>query len=154
METFLSSLSNELFKLRRRKKYLVFLILGCAICVISALRVLFWSTISPMEVWIPRRCWGAHVLQPHLYPADLPPPHGGDGGQRPVCGGAGGPHHPFFPHAPGGKGKLFFSKALAVFVLCAFDLAVMYLVTTLAQVGLGRGAPKGCSPVWGPACWT
>ena len=40
---------------------------------------------------------------------------------------------------PVGKGKLFFSKALAVFVLCAFDLAVMYLVTTLAQVGLGGG---------------
>ena len=40
---------------------------------------------------------------------------------------------------PVGKGKLFFSKALAVFVLCAVDLGVMYLVTTLAQVVLGGG---------------
>lgn len=40
---------------------------------------------------------------------------------------------------PVGKGKLFFSKAAAVFILCAFDLAVMYLVTTLTQVILGGG---------------
>ena len=50
METFLSSLSNELFKLRRRKKYLVFLILGCAICVISALRVLLVNYLTDGSV--------------------------------------------------------------------------------------------------------
>ena len=62
METFLSSLSNELFKLRRRKKYLVFLILGCAICVISALRVLLVQLSHRTEVWIPQRCWGGSCL--------------------------------------------------------------------------------------------
>lgn len=40
---------------------------------------------------------------------------------------------------PVGKGKLFFSKAAAVFLLCAFDLAVLYVVSTVAQVGLGGG---------------
>lgn len=40
---------------------------------------------------------------------------------------------------PVGKGKIFFSKAAAVFLLCAFDLAVMYVVTTLTQVCLGGG---------------
>ena len=55
---------------------------------------------------------------------------------------------------PVGKGKLFFSKAAAVFLLCAFDLAVLYVVSTVAQVGPGRGARRGSSPAWGPACWT
>ena len=36
MERFLASLSNELFKLRKRKKYLVFLIIGAVICVVQA----------------------------------------------------------------------------------------------------------------------
>lgn len=46
MERFLANLSNELFKLRRRKKYLVFLIIGAAICVFSALRVLIVNYIT------------------------------------------------------------------------------------------------------------
>ncbi|MBP3319531.1 MAG: hypothetical protein J6K94_05925, partial [Ruminiclostridium sp.] len=37
------------------------------------------------------------------------------------------------------KGKLFFSKAGAVFLLCAVDLAVMYAATTLTQLVLGGG---------------
>ncbi len=51
---------------------------------------------------------------------------------------------------PVGKGKLFFSKAAAVFLLCAFDLAVLYVVSTVAQVGLG-GSGGDPSPAWGPA---
>ena len=46
MERFFANLSNELFKLRKRKKYLVFLILGSAICVASALRVLIVNYIT------------------------------------------------------------------------------------------------------------
>lgn len=46
MERFLASLSNELFKLRKRKKYLVFLIIGAVICVASALRVLIVNYIT------------------------------------------------------------------------------------------------------------
>ena len=36
-------------------------------------------------------------------------------------------------------GETVFSKAAAVWVLCAFDLAVLYLVSTLSQVCLGGG---------------
>ena len=43
MERFLASLSNELFKLRKRKKYLVFLIIGAVIC-----RRRYRSTLLPM----------------------------------------------------------------------------------------------------------
>ena len=40
MQPFVANLKNELFKLSRRKKYIVFLILGALVCVGSALRVL------------------------------------------------------------------------------------------------------------------
>ena len=136
METFLSSLSNELFKLRRRKKYLVFLILGCAICVISALRVLLVNYLTDGSV-DPAAVLGGLMssnltfilliflpLMAVMAASDLFVAEQADHTIR------------FSLMRPVGKGKLFFSKALAVFVLCAFDLAVMYLVTTLAQVGL------------------
>lgn len=139
METFLSSLSNELFKLRRRKKYLVFLILGCAICVISALRVLLVNYLTDGSV-DPAAVLGGLMssnltfilliflpLMAVMAASDLFVAEQADHTIR------------FSLMRPVGKGKLFFSKALAVFVLCAFDLAVMYLVTTLAQVGLGGG---------------
>lgn len=58
MERFLASLSNELFKLRKRKKYLVFLIIGAVICVASALRVLIVSTTSPTGACPGRPFWG------------------------------------------------------------------------------------------------
>ena len=57
MERFLASLSNELFKLRKRKKYLVFLIIGAVICVASALRVLIVTT-SPTGACPGRPFWG------------------------------------------------------------------------------------------------
>ena len=139
METFLSSLSNELFKLRRRKKYLVFLILGCAICVISALRVLLVNYLTDGSV-DPAAVLGGLMssnltfilliflpLMAVMAASDLFVAEQADHTIR------------FSLMRPVGKGTLFFSKALAVFVLCAFDLAVMYLVTTLAQVGLGGG---------------
>ena len=139
METFLSSLSNELFKLRRRKKYLVFLILGCAICVISALRVLLVNYLTDGSV-DPAAVLGGLMssnltfilliflpLMAVMAASDLFVAEQANHTIR------------FSLMRPVGKGKLFFSKALAVFVLCAFDLAVMYLVTTLAQVGLGGG---------------
>ena len=40
---------------------------------------------------------------------------------------------------PVGKGKLFFSKAAAVFILCLFDLAVLLGVSILTQLVLGGG---------------
>ena len=139
METFLSSLSNELFKLRRRKKYLVFLILGCAICVISALRVLLVNYLTDGSV-DPAAVLGGLMssnltfilliflpLMAVMAASDLFVAEQADHTIR------------FSLMRPVGKGKLFFSKALAVFVLCAVDLGVMYLVTTLAQVVLGGG---------------
>lgn len=140
MKQFSASLSNELFKLRKRKKYLVFLLLGCAVCVVSALRVLIANYITQ-----------------------------GNFSREAVLGGLTNSNLPFMlliflplmaimaccdlfvgeqaDHTirfslmrPVSKGKLFFSKGLAVLVLCAFDLAVMYLVSTLSQVILGGGA--------------
>ena len=124
MQAFAASLQNELFKLRKRKKYLVLLIIASAICVASALRVLIVNYLT-------------------------------DGGvsREAILGGLMSSNMPFVlliflqvDHTirfslmrPVGKAKLFFSKAAAVWVLCAFDLAVLYLVSTLAQVCLGGG---------------
>ncbi|MBR2490829.1 MAG: hypothetical protein IKB65_05030, partial [Ruminiclostridium sp.] len=46
MDKFVANLNNELFKLRKRKKYLVFLILGTLVCVGGAFRVLLANFIT------------------------------------------------------------------------------------------------------------
>lgn len=112
---------------------------GCAICVISALRVLLVNYLTDGSV-DPAAVLGGLMssnltfilliflpLMAVMAASDLFVAEQADHTIR------------FSLMRPVGKGKLFFSKALAVFVLCAFDLAVMYLVTTLAQVGLGGG---------------
>ena len=143
MDKFIANLQNELFKLRKRKKYLVFLILGCAVCVASGLRVLaanFFTgqlgtgNISPeallgnlmnanltfiLMIFLP--------LMAMMAACDLFVGEQADHTMR------------FSLMRPVSKGKLFFSKALAVLVLCAFDLAVMYAVTTVIQLVLGGG---------------
>ena len=139
MEQFLANLSNELFKLRKRKKYLVFLVLGCVVCVVSALRVLLVNFLTDGGV-DPEAVLGNLMssnlsfvlliflpLMAVMAASDLFVSEQADHTIR------------FALMRPVGKGKLFFSKALAVFVLCAVDLVVMYLVTTLAQVVLGGG---------------
>ena len=139
MEQFLANLSNELFKLRKRKKYLVFLVLGCVVCVVSALRVLLVNFLTDGGV-DPEAVLGNLMssnltfvlliflpLMAVMAASDLFVSEQADHTIR------------FALMRPVGKGKLFFSKALAVFVLCAVDLGVMYLVTTLAQVALGGG---------------
>ena len=144
MEKFIANLQNELFKLRRRKKYLVFLILGCAVCIASGLRVLaanFFTgqlgtgNISPQAllgnlmnsnltfillIFLP--------LMAIMASCDLFVGEQADHTMR------------FSLVRPVGKGKLFFSKAAAVLLLCAFDLAVMYAVTTVIQLALGGGS--------------
>lgn len=139
MERFLANLSNELFKLRKRKKYLVFLILGAAICVASALRVLIVNYITDGGV-------SRQAILGGLMSSNLPfvlllfLPLMAIMATSDLFVGEQTDHTIRFSlMRPVGKGKLFFSKAAAVFVLCAFDLAVMYLVTTLAQLGLGGG---------------
>lgn len=140
MTQFMANWHNEVFKLRKRKKYLVFLILGCLVCVASALRLVVVNYIT-----------------------------GGGISREVVLGGLVTSNLPFFllvflplmaimascdlfvsEYAdrtirfslmrPIGQGKLFFSKAAAVFLLCAVDLAVLYLVTAGTQVVLGGGA--------------
>ena len=46
MQQFLANLKNECFKLSKRKKYLVLLIIGSAICVASALRIVIANYIT------------------------------------------------------------------------------------------------------------
>lgn len=139
MTQFVANWQNEVFKLRKRKKYLVFLILGCLICVASALRLVVVNYIT-----------------------------GGSISREVVLGGLVTSNLPFFllvflpfmaimascdlfvsEYAdrsirfslmrPIGHGKLFFSKAAAVFLLCAVDLLVLYLATAVTQVVLGGG---------------
>ncbi len=139
MERFLANLSNELFKLRRRKKYLVFLIIGAAICVFSALRVLIVNYITDGGV-------SRQAILGGLMSSNLPfvlllfLPLMAIMATCDLFVGEQVDHTVRFSlMRPVGKGKIFFSKAAAVFVLCAFDLAVMYVASTLAQVCMGGG---------------
>lgn len=139
MERFLASLSNELFKLRKRKKYLVFLIIGAVICVASALRVLIVNYITDGGV-------SREAILGGLMSSNLPfilliflPLMAVMAASDLFVGEQVDHTLRFSLMRPVGKGKLFFSKAAAVFLLCAFDLAVLYVVSTVAQVGLGGG---------------
>lgn len=139
MERFLASLSNELFKLRKRKKYLVFLIIGAVICVASALRVLIVNYITDGGV-------SREAILGGLMSSNLPfvlliflPLMAVMAASDLFVGEQADHTLRFSLMRPVGKGKLFFSKAAAVFLLCAFDLAVLYVVSTVAQVGLGGG---------------
>ena len=145
MAQFMANWKNELFKLRKRKKYFVFLILGCLICVASALRLVIANYItggalSPETVLggltnanLPFFLLVFLPLMAIMAACDL---FAGEQADHTIR---------FSLMRPVGKGKLFFSKAAAVFTLCAFDLAVLYLVTTLTQVILGGGT-RGVAP--------
>lgn len=139
MVQFVANLKNELLKLRKRKKYIVFLILGCLICVSSALRLVIVDYIAgasvPREVVLgglvssnlPLLLMAFLPLMAMMASCDLFVGEYADHTIR------------FSLMRPVGKGKLFFSKAAAVFLLCAFDLAVMYVVSAVTQVALGGG---------------
>lgn len=139
MQQFTANLSNELFKLRKRKKYLVFLLIGAGLCVASALRVLIANYLT--NGGVDREAILGSLMSSNLtfilllFLPLMALMAAGD-----LFVGEGSDHTIRFSlMRPVGKGKLFFSKAAAVFLLCAFDLAVMYLVTTLTQVLLGGG---------------
>ena len=145
MAQFMANWKNERFKLRKRKKYFVFLILGSLICVASALRLVIANYItggalSPETVLggltnanLPFFLLVFLPLMAIMAACDL---FAGEQADHTIR---------FSLMRPVGKGKLFFSKAAAVFTLCAFDLAVLYLVTTLTQVILGGGT-RGVAP--------
>lgn len=139
MTQFMANLKNELFKLRKRKKYAVFLLLGCLICVASALKLVIANYITDGGM-------SAEAVLGGLTNSNLPffllifLPLMAIMASCDLFVGEQADHTIRFSlMRPVGKGKLFFSKAAAVFILCAFDLAVMYLVTTLTQVILGGG---------------
>lgn len=139
MAQFMANLKNELFKLRKRKKYAVFLLLGCLICVASALKLVIANYITDGGM-------SAEAVLGGLTSSNLPffllifLPLMAIMASCDLFVGEQADHTIRFSlMRPVGKGKLFFSKAAAVFILCAFDLAVMCLVTTLTQVILGGG---------------
>jgi ABC-2 type transport system permease protein len=140
MQQFAANLKNELFKLSKRKKYLVFLIIGAALSVAGGLRLviankLTGGTLSPATVM--GNLVGDNLLfflmiflplMALMACCDL---FAGEYADHTVR---------FSLMRPVGKGKLFFSKALAAFLLCAVDLAVLFLVTSLTQLILGGTA--------------
>jgi len=139
MQPFIANVKNELFKLRKRKKYLVFLILGVLLCVGSALRVVLANLILDQEV--PRKVLlGGLAGENLLFLLLVFLPLMALLGCCDLFAGEQGDHTIRFSlMRPIGKGKLFFSKAAAVFLLCLFDLVVLVGVSIAAQVGLGGG---------------
>ena len=122
------------------KKYVVFLVLGVLLCVGSALRVLLADLI--MDQNVPRKLLlggltGENLLILLLFFLPLIALLG-------CCdlfAGEQADHTLRFSlMRPVGKGKLFFSKAAAVFLLCLLELAILLGVSILAQVILGGGA--------------
>ncbi|MFR1232786.1 MAG: hypothetical protein ACLSCQ_03955 [Evtepia gabavorous] len=139
MERFLASLSNELFKLRKRKKYLVFLIIGAVICVASALRVLIVNYITDGGV-------SREAILGGLMSSNLPfillifLPLMAVMAASDLFVGEQVDHTSDFPScALWERESSSFPRRRRCSLLCAFDLAVLYVVSTVAQVGLGGG---------------
>ena len=139
MQPFWASVKNELFKLKKRKKYLVFLILGVLVCVGSALRVLFANLVLDGEV--PRKLlMGNLAIENLLFLLLVFLPLIALMGACDLFAGETADHTLRFSlMRPIGKGKLFFSKAAAVWIVCLFDLVVLLAVSSLVQVLMGGG---------------
>lgn len=139
MEPFMANLKNELFKLRKRKKYVVFLILGALLCVGSAMRVLLVNAVTGQE--LPRKVLLGGLVSENLFflllvfvpliaimaSCDL---FAGEQAEHTIR---------FSLMRPVGKGKLFFSKATAVFLACLLELVILLAVSCLAQILMGGG---------------
>ena len=140
MQPFVANLKNELFKLSRRKKYIVFLILGALVCVGSALRVLAADLI--LDESLPRELLvGGLTGENLLFLLLLFLPLMALMGCCDLFAGEQADHTLRFSlMRPVGKGKLFFSKAAAVFLLCLFDLVALLAVSAAAQLIMGGGS--------------
>lgn len=140
MQPFVANLKNELFKLSRRKKYIVFLILGALVCVGSALRVLAADLI--LDESLPRELLvGGLTGENLLFLLLLFLPLIALMGCCDLFAGEQADHTLRFSlMRPVGKGKLFFSKAAAVFLLCLFDLVALLAVSAAAQLIMGGGS--------------
>ena len=140
MTQFMANLKNELFKLRKRKKYYVFLILGTILCVASGLRLALANYVLGTGVSRAAVMGGLVADNQMFYlmiflplmaimaSCDLFVSEAGDHTIR------------FSLMRPVSKEKLFFSKSAAVWVLCVFDLAVLFIATSLTQLILGGTA--------------
>ena len=152
MQPFVANLKNELFKLSRRKKYIVFLILGALVCVGSALRVLAADLI--LDEALPRELLvGGLTGENLLFLLLLFLPLMALMGCCDLFAGETADHTLRFSlMRPIGKGKLFFSKAAAVWIVCLFDLIVLLAVSSLVQgvSGGGGAAVHRVSPVAQP----
>lgn len=142
MNLFCMSLQNELFKLRKRRKYLVFFVIGAAICVASGLKIFIANLIAGGTVSRASILGGLTTADlPFFLMAFLPliaimascDLFVGEGSDRTIR---------FSLMRPVGKGKLFFAKASAVFLLCAINLAMMFVVTAVTQIAMG-GTTRG-----------
>lgn len=139
MQQFSANLKNELFKLRKHKKYWVLLIIGCAVSMASALRLLIANYVTDGNV-SHEIILGGLMNSNLLFILLLFLPLMAVMAACDLFVGEETDHTLRFSlMRPVRKEKLFFSKAVAVFVLCAFDLAVLYVVTTLTQLVLGGG---------------
>ncbi len=140
MQAFSAGLKNEWFKLWKRKKYFVLLILGGLVCVGSALRVMAADLV--VGETLPRKLLLGNLSMENLFfllliflpllalvgVCDL---FAGEQADRTLR---------FTLMRPIGKGKLFLAKAAAVWLLCLLALGVLLGVSILAQTALGGGA--------------
>lgn len=140
MTQFWASLHNEGFKLWKRKKYLVFLIIGAVICAGSGLRTVLADWLT--EGAVPHTALlGNFVgsLLPFVLMVFLPLM-----GIMATCDlfvGEQADHTIRFTlMRPVAKGKLYFSKAGAAFLLCAVDMGILYLVSGGTQLLLHGGS--------------
>ncbi len=139
MNIFTANLKNELFKLAKRKKYFVLLVLGCLVSVASALRVLIANYIT--HGGISREVILGGLMNSNLFFVLL--------GFLPLIAimascdllvGEQADHTIRFSlMRPVAKWKLYFSKVGAVLLLCVGNLAVLWCVTSVTQVVLGGG---------------
>lgn len=148
MKQFTANLKNELFKLTKRKKYFVLLVLGCLVSVASALRVLIANYITGGG--ISRASILGGLMNANLFfvllaflpliaimaSCDLFVGEQADHTIR------------FSLMRPIAKWKLYFSKITAVMLLCILDLAVLWGVTSVTQVVLGGGTSGLVSSVF------
>lgn len=142
MTQFMASLCNEGFKLRKRKKYIVFLIIGALICVASGLRVLITDRLAAVSIShaaVLGNFVGSNLpfilmiflpLMAIMATCDL---YVGEQADHTIR---------FTLMRPVAKGKLYFSKAGAAFLLCALDMAVLFVAAAVTQLAL-QGGTRG-----------
>jgi len=142
MSAFSASLSNELYKLRKHKKYWVLPIIVAAVNVLIGVGRSAINLIEGMEVSkaaLMGGFAGSHLtfllmvflpLLAMMAACDL---YAGEYSDRTIRACL---------MRPVSKGKIFLSKAAAVFILCTIELFALYLIAAVTQLVLG-GTAKG-----------